>query len=281
MSEAVVVNQAYKKFGKPTFLLKKKFPRTSSLSGDEGLFGTSDNLQLNYVVAVDHISFTVQRGEIFGILGPHHSGKSTLVKMLATQLLPDEGEIHIFGHDVVSQSEQIRRMVNRVSVDASFFMQLSPVENLLYRARQYGLVGREARQRVEELLIKIGIYSGSWHQPMETLTRIDQQKMTVASALISSPQLLLLDEPTTGLDTEGRDNVEEVLKEYRLEHGATLLITGQATQVNEEFYDRVAVIDCGKVITTGAPASLNNPFSINQHSINLEGLNLDKKEALI
>src|SRR3990170_6357190 len=117
------------------------------------------------VVAVDEVSFDVRRGEIFGVLGPNGSGKSTLIRLIATLLLPDDGEVQVFGHDVVRQPMRVRRLINRVSVEASFFKKLSPMENLLYGARLYGLEWRETRQRVVEILTRLGLEERTIYRP--------------------------------------------------------------------------------------------------------------------
>ena len=123
------------------------------------------------VVAVDRVSFQVRRGEVFGILGPNGSGKSTLVRCIATLLLPDEGRITVFGHDVLREEMAVKQLINRVSVEASFFKKLTPMENLLYGARLYGLGAREARQRVLEVLERLGLKKEAIFRPMEEMSR--------------------------------------------------------------------------------------------------------------
>ena len=123
------------------------------------------------VVAVDRVSFQVRRGEVFGILGPNGSGKSTLVRCIATLLLPDEGCITVLGHDVLREEMAVKQLINRVSVEASFFKKLTPMENLLYGARLYGLGAREARQRVLEVLERLGLKKEAIFRPMEEMSR--------------------------------------------------------------------------------------------------------------
>ena len=132
---------------------------------------TNINGKNRVVVAVDHVSFTVMQGEIFGVLGPNGSGKSTLIRLLATLLLPDDGDIRVFGYDVVHQPMLVQRLINRVSVEASFFKKLSPMENLVYGARLYGMSGAEIRRQVVEILTRLGLEERSIYKPMEEMSR--------------------------------------------------------------------------------------------------------------
>ena len=131
MAEAIIAHEVFKKFGKPAGLIWKQ------------VFKPNANGHKPIVVAVENVSFKVEEGEIFGVLGPNGSGKSTLIRLIATLLLPDRGDIQVFGHDVVDEPMKVQRLINRVSVEASFFNKLSPMENLLYGARLYGMSGQE------------------------------------------------------------------------------------------------------------------------------------------
>src|SRR4051812_30859449 len=137
----------------------------------------------------------MERGECIAILGQNGSGKSTLVRLLSTLLLPDGGSAEVFGHDVVRDARAVQRLVNRVSVEASFFKKMSSAENLAYAARFYGLTRRETRTRIPEILDRVGFPVDRRHESMENLSRGMQQKVALARALLTSPVLLLLDEP--------------------------------------------------------------------------------------
>src|SRR4029077_17444766 len=150
--------------------------------------------------ALDDVTFTIARGECVAILGQNGSGKSTLVRLLSTLLIDDGGEARIFGHDVVKDASATRPLVNRVSVEASFFKKMSASENLSYAARFYGMTPRQTRTAVPEILGSVGFPPQRARQSMENLSRGMQQKVALARALLTSPVLLLLDEPTTGLD---------------------------------------------------------------------------------
>src|SRR5207302_3374519 len=142
------------------------------------------------VVAVDNVSFTVTRGEIFGILGANGSGKSTLIRVISTLLLPDHGSVQVFGLDVVHNELKVKQLINRVSVDAAFFKKLSTMENLVYAGRLYGLGADETHVRGLEILDRLGITRKVALEPMEEMSRGMQQKVAIARALLTSPVLL-------------------------------------------------------------------------------------------
>jgi ABC-2 type transport system ATP-binding protein len=208
------------------------------------------------VVAVDHVSLHVQRGEVFGILGPNGSGKSTLVRCIATLLLPDEGCISVFGHDVLREEMAVKQLINRVSVEASFFKKLTPMENLIYGARLYGVGAREARERALEVLQRLGLKREVIFRPMEEMSRGMQQKVAIARAFLTQPILLLLDEPTTGLDPRSKREVQAFLEELRDTHDATILLTTHDMQEADALCDRIAILDEGQIVALDTPAGL-------------------------
>ena len=208
------------------------------------------------VVAVDGVSLQIRRGEVFGILGPNGSGKSTLVRCIATLLLPDEGHISVFGHDVLQEEMAVKRLINRVSVEASFFKKLTPMENLIYGARLYGLGAREARERALEVLVRLGLKKEAVFRPMEEMSRGMQQKVAIARAFLTQPILLLLDEPTTGLDPRSKREVQAFLEELRDTHDATILLTTHDMQEADALCDRIAILDEGQIVALDTPAGL-------------------------
>jgi len=274
MSEAVVVNNAYKKFGGVGLQLWKRAASLAQRGNNHRQAAGSSSAAM--VVAVDHVSFTVCEGEIFGILGPNGSGKSTLIRLLATLLLPDGGDIRIFGYDVVRQPMQVQRLINRVSVEASFFKKLSPMENLVYGARLYGMGGAETRRQVIEILTRLGLEERSIHKPMEEMSRGMQQKVAIARALLSRPRLLLLDEPTTGLDPRSKREVQQVVRELRSQHGTTILLTTHDMFEADELCDRIAIIEGGKIVALDTPQGLKQRVAgSNGHEPTLEDVFLE------
>ena len=223
------------------------------------------------VVAVNGVSFQVGRREVFGILGPNGSGKSTLVRCISTLLLYDAGRITIFGHDVLREERAVKQFINRVSVEASFFKKLSPMENLIYGARLYGLGAREARQRALEILERLGLKRESIFQPMEEMSRGMQQKVAIARAFLTRPILLLLDEPTTGLAPRSKREVQAFVEELRDTHDATILLTTHDMQEAETLCDRIAILDDGRIVALDTPAGLKGLVSrVNGHDPTLE-----------
>jgi ABC-2 type transport system ATP-binding protein len=200
------------------------------------------------VAALDRISFTMTRGETVAILGQNGSGKSTLVRVLSTLLLPDGGSARVFGHDVHRSPRAVRRLVNRVSVEASFFKKMSAVENLSYAARFYGMAPRETRDAIPRILGKVSFPANRRSEPMENLSRGMQQKVALARALLTAPVLLLLDEPTTGLDPRSKLEVQEFIKEILREHDATILLCTHDMNEAEALADRVGIIDRGRLL---------------------------------
>ncbi|MGY4707602.1 ABC transporter ATP-binding protein [Candidatus Bipolaricaulota sp. J31] len=208
------------------------------------------------VHALRGIDLAVAPGEIYGVLGPNGSGKSTLVRIVATLLLPDAGEVRVFGHDVVREARRVRELVHRVSTEAAFFKKLSPLENLLYGARLYGIPGRIAAKRARALLAQLGLPSDRMGRPMEQLSRGQQQKVAIARALLHPPRLLLLDEPTTGLDPRSKREVQELILELRSREKTTIFLTTHDMEEAERICDRLAILDEGRLVAEGEPSEL-------------------------
>jgi ABC-2 type transport system ATP-binding protein len=295
MTSAIIVDDVYKKFGKPDAgrnWLPWRKPAAESNGDDKkaangsageksGANGSANghaapNGKKAAIIAVDHVSFQVGEGEIFGVLGPNGGGKSTLIRLISTLLLPDHGAITVFGHDVVAQPMQVQRLINRVSVEASFFKKLSPMENLLYGARLYGLEGKETRQQVETILARLGLEKRAIHNPMEQMSRGMQQKVAIARALLTRPRILLLDEPTTGLDPRSKREVQAVVRELQASDGVTILLTTHDMGEAEDLCNRIAIMDKGKVVALDTPANLRALVpSSNGHATTLEDVFLN------
>jgi ABC-2 type transport system ATP-binding protein len=198
--------------------------------------------------ALKDVTFTIERGECVAILGQNGSGKSTLVRLLSTLLINDAGEARIFGNDAFRDTRVIRRLVNRVSVEASFFKKMSAAENLSYAARFYGMGPSRTRTEVPAILEKVGFPADRRREPMENLSRGMQQKVALARALLTSPVLLLLDEPTTGLDPRSKLEVQEFIRDVRAEHDATILLCTHDMAEAEALADRVGLLDRGELL---------------------------------
>ena len=207
------------------------------------------------LVALHPLDLALERGGITGVIGPNGSGKSTLVRILATLVLPDAGSVRVFGHDVVRESLRVRRHINRVSVEAAFFKELSPWENLVYAARIYGTDDGGLRRRVEEVLVRFGLAADSVDRPLRQLSRGQQQKVAIARSVLTTPALLLMDEPTTGLDPRSKREVQAMVEGLRRDSVTTLLCTHDMEEA-EALCDRVLLMDRGRVLADGTPAQL-------------------------
>src|SRR5512133_1074839 len=212
------------------------------------------------VAALEGVTFTMERGECVAILGQNGSGKSTLVRLLSTLLLPDGGSATIFGHDVVKESRAVQRLVNRVSVEASFFKKMSSEENLAYAARFYGLPPSVTHKAIPEILERVGFPVGRRHEGMEHRSRGRQQKVALARALLTAPVLLLLDEPTTGLDPRSKLEVQDFVREIRTSHDATILLCTHDLREAEILADRVGILDRGRLIALDAADELKDQY---------------------
>ena len=210
-------------------------------------FVRKDGRKRTRVAALRGITLAMERGECIAILGQNGSGKSTLVRLLSTLLLPDGGSARIFGHDI-AETRAVRTMVNRVSVEASFFKKMSATENLAYAARFYGLTPRETKERIPQILDRVGFPVSRRKHAMENLSRGTQQKVALARALLTSPVLLLLDEPTTGLDPRSRLEVQDFIREVRAMHDTTILLCTHDLAEAEILAERVGILDDGELL---------------------------------
>jgi ABC-2 type transport system ATP-binding protein len=220
--------------------------------------------------AVDSVDLRVRDGEMVAIVGLNGSGKSTLLRVLATLTIPDEGSARVFGHDVVNDGHEVRRHVNRVSVEASFFKEMSPWENLSYATRLYGRGGRGTREAALAALIRLGLPRDTLDRPMKQLSRGQQQKVAIARSLLTSPSLLLMDEPTTGLDPRSKREVQGFVRDIRLQSGVTVLLSTHDLEEAERLCDRVVILDRGRILAEGAPDALRSEYGISGDGSSLE-----------
>ncbi len=208
------------------------------------------------VVAVNDVSLRIERGEVYGVLGANGGGKSTLIRLVSTLLTLDSGRVEVFGHDIERDEMAVKRMINRVSVDAAFFKKLSPAENLVYAARLYGLDAARARQEAIRILSRLGIKESRLTRPLEQMSRGMQQKVAIARSILTSPTLLLLDEPTTGLDPRSKLDVQSFIEELRDSHGATIVLTTHDLVEAERLCDRIGILNDGRLVVEGTADQL-------------------------
>ena len=212
--------------------------------------------------ALKGVTFSIERGETVAILGQNGSGKSTLVRLLSTLLLNDGGSAAIFGHDVFAEPKPIRRLVNRVSVEASFFKKMSAVENLGYAARFYGMSPKKTKALIPQILDRVGFPVARAGDAMEGLSRGMQQKVALARALLTSPVLLLLDEPTTGLDPRSKKEVQDFIRELQQTHDSTILLCTHDMAEAETLADRIGILHAGELLVLAPADELKRRYGV-------------------
>ena len=232
--------------------------------------------------AVDAVSLRVVRGEIYGLLGANGSGKSTLIRMFSTLLTPDAGDVRVFGLDIRDEEDAVKRLINRVSVEASFFKKLSAMENLVYAGRLYGVAPEESRAKAMEILRRLGVDIARVNEPLEQLSRGMQQKIAIARAFLTAPTLLLLDEPTTGLDIRSKREVQTFVRDLRDEHDATILLTTHDLDEAERLSDRIGILHDGRLVAEGTADELrarHGATALEDVFMSVTGRRLDEADA--
>lgn len=212
----------------------------------KGLFGR----ERKEVVALRGISFEVMTGEVFGLLGPNGAGKTTTVKILSTLLLPDKGEARILGFDVMREATKVRKIIGvSLSVERGFFWKLTGRENLTYFGMLYGMNGLVLKRRVNEVLNLVGLENlGVSDKLYEEYSLGMKARLSIARALLTDPELLILDEPTLGLDPPSARTLRELLVKIAHNEGKTVLVTTHNMFEAEMVCDRVAIINEGRIV---------------------------------
>ncbi len=206
------------------------------------------------VRALDGLGFAVETGTVFGLLGPNGAGKSTTVKILTTLSRPDSGQANVAGLDVTRQPDQVRHAIGCVAQKSAVDRQATGGENLLLQGRLYGLRGRELKRRADELLERFGLAEAAG-RVTRTYSGGMQRKLDVAMGLIHRPQVLFLDEPTTGLDPEARADMWQEIAHLAAE-GLTILLTTHYLEEADRLARRLAIVDRGRVVAEGTPDEL-------------------------
>ena len=204
--------------------------------------------------AVDGIDLEVAEGEIYGFLGPNGAGKSTLVRMLCTLLLPTSGRARVAGFDVVSQAAQLRFSIGAALQEAALDDRMTGLEILQTQGRLFGLRSGEIARRIEELAPILDM--GAVPALVSTYSGGMKRRLDLAASLMHSPSVLFLDEPTTGLDPQGRLRVWDEVRRLNREHGMTVFLTTQYLEEADELSNRIGIIDHGKLAAQGSPTEL-------------------------
>ena len=226
----------------------------------QGVGKTFKKKRNDYAHALKSVSLELRRGECVGILGPNGSGKSTLVRVISTLTTQDSGSVRVFGHDAVKEAKTVQRYMNRVSVEASFFKKMSSLENLLFGAKLYGVSDGESRPKIREILDGVGFDYKRINDPMEHLSRGMQQKIALARALLTSPVLMLLDEPTTGLDPRSKKDVQALIQRIRADHDSSILLCTHDMDEAEQLCDRIGILLNGELVAIDTVQGLKQHY---------------------
>ncbi|MFM8592791.1 MAG: ATP-binding cassette domain-containing protein [Chloroflexota bacterium] len=220
-------------------------------------------------VAVDGVDLTISRGEIYGFLGPNGAGKSTTCRMLCTLTMPTGGNATVAGFDVATQAEQVRLRIGAALQATALDLQQTGTELLRQQGRYYGLSRKEIDLRIEQLrtLIDIG---DALDQRIKTYSGGMKRRVDLAAALIHNPEVLFLDEPTTGLDPASRASVWEEVRRLNRDLGMTIFLTTQYLEEADALADRVGIIDRGKIIAEGTPAALKRSIGADVITVTVE-----------
>lgn len=221
--------------------------------------------------AVDHVTLSVQPGQVLGLLGPNGAGKTTVIKMIAGLVTPTSGAVAIGGFDVARQrSAAVRRIGAVLEGSRNVYWPLSAWENLLYFGRLKGLRGAEIRPRARRLLTELGLWERR-RQVVGSFSRGMQQKVAVAAALITDPPVLLLDEPTIGLDVEAAHTFKEWIVRLARREGKAIVLTTHQLEVAHELSDRVAVIRRGQIIADLPTPELLSRYAEDRFQVSFAG----------
>ncbi len=215
------------------------------------------------VEALRGITFFVRRGTIHALLGPNGAGKTTTVKILATLLLPDSGTVRVLGRDVVKEASEVRKYIGLVlDVSKGFYMSLSGYENLVFYGLLRGMSFSDARRRAREVLELVGLEGmGASGRPYYSYSLGMRARLAIAKALLTNPEVLLLDEPTLGLDVESARMVRDLMTRLARE-GRTILVTGHNMYEIEQIANYVTIINKGKVVVSGSPDELKERLGL-------------------
>jgi len=204
--------------------------------------------------AVNGVSFSIHKGEIFGFLGPNGAGKTTTIRMLSTVLEPDKGDVTIGGHSIKRDADAVRALIGVCPQDLALYEDLSALDNMVFFGRMAGLDGKEAREQAMKHLKMMGL-EGRAKGKISKFSGGMKRRINLAIALVGSPKLLFLDEPTVGIDPQSRNNIYETIEGLR-DKGMTILYTTHYMEEANRLCNRVAIIDGGKIIALDTPHNL-------------------------
>ncbi|MFP3225188.1 MAG: ABC transporter ATP-binding protein [Nitrososphaeria archaeon] len=210
------------------------------------------------LIAVDSVSFKVKKGEIFGLVGPNGAGKSTLIRMICTVLRPSAGKALVEGYDIIRQPQEVRKLIGVVQEKLILYAPLTPVENLEFFGKLYGLDSKVLKERIAELLEEVKL-SAVKDKPVGTFSTGMRQRLNIARALLHDPKLVILDEPTNGLDPQSVRWVRDYIVNLK-NRGLTVILTSHDMYEIDELADTVAIMDKGKILEIGKKEDLKRKY---------------------
>lgn len=213
------------------------------------------------MVAVDNLSIIIPQGELLGLLGPNGAGKSTLTKMISGMLNPSSGTIKVRGYDIQDEPMKVKELIGVVPQDIVLYDYLNAGENLAFYGRLYGLSGKKLKTKIDELLKFTKLDEKAVKRHVSTYSGGMKRRVNIAAALLHEPQVILLDEPTAGLDPQNKHALWEIIKTLKTQ-GKTIVLTTHMMEEAEELCDTVAIMDNGKIIAMGSPHQLINKVKI-------------------
>ncbi len=241
-------------------------------NSDNFLVASNLHKAFGNVLAVEDVSFTIRRKEIFGLLGPNGAGKTTTIRMLSTVLNPDDGDVTIGGYSVARESDRVRELIGVCPQELALYPELSAKDNLVFFGRMAGLSGREATDASSENLERVGLLDRA-KDKVDKFSGGMKRRVNIAIALMSRPQLLFLDEPTVGIDPQSRFHIFETIESLR-DEGMTVLYTTHYMEEADRLCDRLGIIDNGRLIKLGSPhelkSEIGDPAEVSLESVFLE-----------
>lgn len=218
--------------------------------------------------AVDRVDFDIKRGECFGFLGPNGAGKTTVMSIICCLLPPTDGDVRVFGMDVKEKPSEIKARIGVMPQDENLDPDLSVIENLIVYARYFDIPKRLSVPRADELLEFVGL-TEKRNSPIKSLSGGMKRRLLLARALLNNPELLILDEPTTGLDPSSRHHVWDMLNHLKTKEGTTLVLTTHYMEEAEKLCDRVAIMSLGRVVAIDPPEALIQRYGGNLEEVYL------------
>jgi len=211
------------------------------------------------ILALDSLTFGVEEGKIFGLIGPNGAGKTTALRIISTLILPTSGSARVFGHDVVGDASEVRKLITYLPEEAGAYKNLSGYEYLQFMGR-FSIHNRNDLKMIVEDAAKISGLGERLKNKVKTYSKGMRRRLLVARALMNRPKLAVLDEPTSGLDVLHAYHVRDIIKQYAREHMVTILLSSHNMLEVEHLCDRVALVNRGKIVAEGTPDELKAKY---------------------